>query len=174
MRATLVAVVLIVSSTPCCICRVAVGDDQDLVGFSSFVENQLDPMRVFSDAVAHRACFDGHPLASAALARASEAGKMRGGAGRACSCCGESTAGHESFFLPFLSADPAEPAYEFNYAGVHQACFANREFARRFRAAVEGFMSSGRWRSVRKLEFTGDTPRWVLPATHRLVVSRKS
>jgi hypothetical protein len=95
---------------------------QDIIAFSAFLGNELDPLWLFNDAAFHRECFNNHPLAKVAETRWQEIRERMGpGPGnRGCVVCKERVTDPDDYFaIGHLIADPSHPLYRFNYTLAH-------------------------------------------------------
>ena len=138
---------LIRGKTLCPICRLPIGEEDDIVLFPAFVDNELDPFYMFSDAAFHARCFHEHPYSEQALERLSSVENARRPDQRICLVCDQQVTDPADYIgWGFLTDDPAEPASNYNFVHLHQThvCFWGAR--RRVLAAIGELDSSGKWR----------------------------
>lgn len=148
--------------TLCPICGIVLQKGEELVSFAPFVANRRDPLFRFSDAAFHRRCFEGEPLAEAALRRSEEVARRGAPRHRPCVVCGEEISVPDDHFgVGFLTEDTTSPVFEFNYLHLHRSHFARWERAAEFRRRIEIFQASDDWEGP---TVTFDPlPSWVVP-----------
>lgn len=127
----------------CGICGEPLRAADDLVAFPSLVANRRDPLYFVNDAGFHRRCFEAHPLAGAALARAAEARSRAGPGHRQCAVCQREITGLDDYFgAGFLTDDQDLAAFKFNYVQLHRSHYTRWEQAADFESALRALTSS--------------------------------
>lgn len=111
--------IIIRGSSKCSLCGKVIEDGQDVVAFSPFVGNELDPLWIFNDRGFHRACFEAHPLAGEAQA-SFEKGLEQARFHRFCVVCKKEIMEPDDYFATgYLTADASDPLYRYNYVHAH-------------------------------------------------------
>jgi hypothetical protein len=141
---------LLTPGTICPLCSRTIDAGEEVIGFSAFVANRLDPLYLFHDAAFHRDCFDKDPRSAAVLQRYEEV-RCHGGPGnRQCVVCRQEVLDpQDAFSTSFLTDDPASPVFPYNYVFLHRSHFAQWTQAEDFRRCIEAFQSSPAWDGVR-------------------------
>jgi hypothetical protein len=130
----------------CPLCHKPMDSKNDVIMFSPFVANRRDPLYFFSDIVMHRACFDRHDLAEAALQRSHEVYKSSGPGNRRCVVCGNEITDPDDYFgAGHLADDATDPLWSFNYVQLHRSHFKQWERASEFQKLAEKMIASPRW-----------------------------
>lgn len=138
--------IVVLGRSQCGGCRRTLEAQDEVVSFSAFVANPLDPLHRFSDAAFHRACFEADALSSRALQRWREVLLRSGPGHRLCAACGGDIVDPDDYFgTGFLTDDRSSAAHEFNHLHLHRAHFNGWAKAAGFRAAIEQLMSSPSW-----------------------------
>jgi hypothetical protein len=138
--------VFIVGRTCCPLCERVIKEGEDIISFSPFVANQLDPLWIFSDGVFHADCFHREPLSHKALERYQEIRRRLGPGNRFCVVCEEEIKDPDNYFtLGYLTEDESEPLYKYNYTQVHRSCLSNWPELSRVFAEIDKFNISGKW-----------------------------
>ena len=117
--------ILIRGTTVCRICFKVIESGQAAAAFTSFVPNELDPLRFFNDRAFHTQCFNGHPLSGEVLRRLSELEDHNGPGHRFCVVCKQEIL-HDVEYLSLghLTNNPEDPAFAFNYLQFHRKCLS--------------------------------------------------
>lgn len=153
---------IILGKSLCSICRKPLMEDDEIVSFPPFAANRRDPLHRFSDAAFHRVCFAAEPLAESAIRRSEEVRAAGGPGDRRCVICGEQIKDPDDYFgTGFLTDDPSNPVFEFNYLQLHRSHFPRWDRATEFRRSVETFIASDLWEGP-QIKFD-PLPRWVIP-----------
>ncbi|MFO1009198.1 MAG: hypothetical protein U1F29_03965 [Planctomycetota bacterium] len=138
--------IVIPGKSTCAACGDVLETASGIVGFAPFVANRLDPLYRFGDAAFHRSCLERDSLGAAALRRQAEILARSGPGNRECVVCRSQISDPDEYFgCSFLTDDPTEAAFEFNYTQFHRSCFARWDRSAAFRAALERFLGSDRW-----------------------------
>ncbi|MGE5417560.1 MAG: hypothetical protein ACM3UZ_12560 [Acidobacteriota bacterium] len=136
---------LIFLGMTCTICGKPINDLEDIVAFSDFVANKIDPLYMFSDAAFHRECFEKHPLAEQALLR-DQKGNRWTPKGYFCDICGELiSTPNEYFNAGYFTDDMSDPLYPFNSLHAHRQCIKEWPETPRLLKLVVQLQRSGNW-----------------------------
>ena len=153
---------LFISGMECSLCCQPITNENELIAFGPFVANRRDPLYVFSDAVFHRACFERHSLSEKAIQRHKDVVQHGGYERLRCVVCNEIiTDPDEYFYVGFLTDDPTNPLFEFNYIQFHVSHFLSWNRAADFQRLVTEFFSSDGWKGP-QLKFD-PLPSWIIP-----------
>jgi hypothetical protein len=121
----------------------------DAVMFGPFVNNEADPLYIFSDAVVHVEAFKNHPLGQKARARFIEASDAASPANRACYVCGRLISDPDNYVgLGHLVEDVTMSLHKFNYAHFHRSCFSEWPHADDLVQQLQTLDLSERWRGA--------------------------
>lgn len=113
---------IIVDGMKCPLCGKPLEEWQQIVAFSPFVNNERDPLWVFSDGAFHAQCFLNHPLAEKAQARQKEILERLGPGNRFCVVCGREITDPDDYFtVGHLTEDENHPLYRYNYTQAHRS-----------------------------------------------------
>ena len=106
----------------CPLCGLPIEEGEQRVLFPSFVSNSADPLWRFSDGAFHAACVSRDPLGQMAVTTSAKA-LVEGAPGRRlCVVCGNRIDNPDDYLsLGYLTSDPLDPLYEFNYRQFHLA-----------------------------------------------------
>jgi hypothetical protein len=130
----------------CRLCETPMDQNDDIIMFSPFVSNKLDPLYFFSDGVFHRKCFEMHPLSEKARKYAKRAQDQGLPKNRVCVVCGQTIMDPDDyFFTGYMTSDSANPAFYFNYLQFHARHFDQWDKASEFRRAMEELTHSAQW-----------------------------
>ena len=130
----------------CSICGKVLEEGQEIVMFSPFVSNEMDPLWMFSDAAFHASCFQEHPLAKDALKRSEELMKHTGPGNHTCVVCKEEIKDFDDYFaLGHLLSDPAHPLYRYNYLRAHRSHLPQLPELSQLSKLVADLKDSGTW-----------------------------
>jgi hypothetical protein len=139
--------ILIRGTTICRICFKLIEAEQEVVTFTNFVPNELDPLHFFNDRAFHAACFHSHRLAEEAVRRASELRERNGPGHRFCEVCkNEIVHANEYFSLGHLTDDQHQPVFAYNYLQFHRSCLSAWPDLYRAYEDLLGLRRSGTWR----------------------------
>jgi hypothetical protein len=132
--------------TTCGICRAAIGEHDDFVGFPAFVYNNCDPLLPFSDGAFHPTCLGSHPLRSRALERLEEWSSHTGPGQRQCRVCGQEVLNHADHLqLPHFTENARDPLYAYNYWHFHRSCLPRWQDRDSVIRLVDELNRSGLW-----------------------------
>lgn len=139
--------IIIKGKTKCPLCGNTLEEGQELVAFSPFVSNELDPLWLFSDAAFHSDCLDHHTRSSEAIARHEEMRKKTAPGNRACVVCKAEIEDPDDYFgLGYLVSNPRNPLYQYNYTQAHKSCLPRwHEFSHVYRM-LQDLKESGQWK----------------------------
>lgn len=130
----------------CRVCGDPILSESDVVTFSRFVSNRLDPIHIFDDAILHVACFRQHPLAKTAQTRWDEYCQRTEPGNRKCDVCGKEIADPDEYVgFGHLVAAPGHPMHRFNYAKLHEACASNWSALHEAISGIEELKASADW-----------------------------
>jgi hypothetical protein len=110
---------IFISGMICPICSQPIEGTDEFVAFPPFVENEIDPLWIFSDSVLHQKCFDEHPLSTQALLRYEVTRKLRVRPKTCVVCKMDVTTPDDYFVLGHLTDDINDPLFEYNYTQFH-------------------------------------------------------
>lgn len=113
---------LVIGGMECPLCGRAIGQEQEIVAFPPFVQNEADPLWLYSDGVFHAEHFHRHPLADAARSRMREVlGHVLPESCR-CQVCEAIIADPDDYLsLGHLTADATDPLHRYNYTRLHRS-----------------------------------------------------
>src|ERR1051326_1038144 len=101
---------LFIEGTRCAVCGRPIAHDEEFLLLPPFVPDEVDPLRVFNDAVVHADCYRGHPLHGRAEERLREADASRREWPPRCGLCGRLIATpDEHFMIGHLTDCPDDP-----------------------------------------------------------------
>ena len=113
---------IVVFGTPCPLCGGSIEEGQEVVMFPPFIENEIDPLWLFNDAVFHENCFCCHSLAAQAEARYAEMKQKLQSGPKICAVCGDVISNPDDYFvIGYLTADRTHPLYQYNYTQFHRS-----------------------------------------------------
>ncbi len=139
--------ILIYGKTECPLCRKLIQRGQEVVTFSPFVSNELDPLWVFNDGAFHAGCFYEHPLAEEAQARYNEVRERHGPGNRFCVVCKREIRDPDDYFaVGHLVEDVFHPLYSYNYTQTHRSCLPKWAELPYVYELLEDLKQSGSWR----------------------------
>lgn len=91
--------------------------------FPSFVNNEADPLMIFSDSIFHKSCFNQHPLAEKALLRLKEFRDCLSPGNRVCIICHQKIQNPDEYLsFPYFTENVNHPLNQYNYAQFHRSC----------------------------------------------------
>lgn len=138
---------ILVGKTKCPLCDNILEDGQEIVSFSSFVSNELDPLWLFSDAAFHSDCFDHHPLSTEAIARHEEMRKKTAPGNRTCVVCKAEIKEPDDYFgLGYLVSNPGNPLYPYNYTHAHISCLPKWSEVSHVYRLLQDLKESSQWK----------------------------
>ena len=139
--------VLILNQTKCVVCGTPILAGQKSVSFPPFVGNELDPLYLFHDSVAHEECLRQHPLAESAISTVREMQDKTVPNNLLCVACLKPILAPDDY-LPFghLVSDDAHPLFSFNYAQFHRNCLAQWSNHGYVRDLLRSLQRSGKWK----------------------------
>lgn len=153
-----------VPGTRCPICGLQMTTDDEIVMFSPFVANRLDPVFTFSDAAFHATCFAQHPLSAQAMEWHEESKRSVQPGNRICAVCGEPILDPDDYFgTGLLTSDRANPLFEFNFVLLHRSHAGQWNRLGEFRRRVEEVQASDAWKGPKLVFGAGETDvmRWI-------------
>jgi hypothetical protein len=137
---------IILGASTCAVCNHTLHTQEDLISFPPFVPNTRDLLYVFHDAGFHKACFDAHPLADAALARLELLRLPADWDDHRCAVC-EQTINHpdDLFTLAGLASSAADPLYAYHALQLHQTCLPGWDALQQVVTLLDERQASGTW-----------------------------
>lgn len=139
--------IIIRGKTKCAGCGELLRDGDEVVSFSPFVSNQLDPLWKFSDAAFHATCFRQEPLAEKARQRHDELRNYTGPGKRRCIICGKEITNPDHYFsMGHLMEDAEHPLSRYNYVQAHRSCLPRWSERSHVVKLIEDLKKSGAWR----------------------------
>ncbi|MFL6286025.1 MAG: hypothetical protein ACJ74Q_23020 [Pyrinomonadaceae bacterium] len=149
--------ILIYGKTECLLCGKPIYEGQEIVAFSPFVSNELDPLWVFNDCAFHTECFNEHPLAEEAQARYKEVRERHGPGNRFCVVCKKEIFDPDNYFaVGHLVEDVFHPLYRYNYMQAHRSCLPKWAELSYFYELLEDLRQSGNWLGKNLDEFLAE------------------
>lgn len=138
--------VIIEGKTVCPLCGKTINEGQEVVAFSHFVPNELDPIWMFSDGAFHATCFYEHPLAEKAQARWREIIERLSPGSRFCVVCKKEIKDWQDYFtLGYLVDDASHPLYHYNYTQAHRSHLSKWAELPYVYELIEDLRQSGTW-----------------------------
>ena len=138
--------IMVYGKTKCPLCKKPIQEGQEIVAFSPFVSNELDPLWVFNDGAFHAECFYEHPLAEETLARYKEIREHHGPGNRFCVVCKREILDPDNYFaVGYLADDVFQPLYRYNYTQAHRSCLPRWAELPYFYELLEDLRQSGTW-----------------------------
>ena len=154
--------IIIRGKSKCTLCGKFLEEGQEVVAFSPFVGNELDPLWVFSDAGFHADCFHQHPLSGEAKARYENSLKRTGPHNRVCVVCKREIKDPDDYFtLGYLVSDRFHPLFPYNYTQAHCSCLPKWPECFHLYELIKDLAQSGDWR--------GNGLEQILTLLHRTV-----
>jgi hypothetical protein len=139
--------IIIRGKTKCGFCGAVIEDGQQATTFGHFVGNESDPLAIFNDGAFHLGCFRNHPLADKAQKRSEELLQRLAPGNRVCVVCNEQIMDPDDYFtLYYLTDNPSDPLYDYNYTQAHSSCLPKWAALRRVSKLVKDLHLSGSWR----------------------------
>ncbi|MHC4741189.1 MAG: hypothetical protein ACYS8Z_04730 [Planctomycetota bacterium] len=136
--------IVILGKTVCGICGRVIFEEDKCTSFSTFVNNEKDPLFFFNDAAFHTECIKKHELGSCAIKRQNELWKLADPQKRDCFICQKSIDDPDEYFsFGFL---PSEEFYEMlPFRKCHRGCLESwRELQETYEKLAE-LQESGKW-----------------------------
>lgn len=141
--------IIIRGKSKCMLCGRLLQQGQDIVSFSPFVGNELDPLWRFSDAAFHEACLREDGVAEEAQKRYEELKNRTAPGNRTCVVCKrEITEPDDYFSLGHLTDDPGHLLYHYNYVQAHRSHLPEWPELTRLLKLLETFKQGGMWRGA--------------------------
>ena len=135
--------IVIPGKTRCAICNQIIEADDEIVAFSPFIPNKLDPLWIFNDAAAHAQCFWQHPLAAEADRRWNE---LQSSYQRMCCvCCEKIDAPDDYYQIPHLTDDRDLPLWQYQYNEFHRSHLSDWNEIAEFRELLETLEEDPSW-----------------------------
>jgi len=139
--------IIISGKTKCHFCGAVIEHGQDSTSFGHFVSNELDPLGIFNDGAFHFDCFKNHPLAGKAQKRSEELLQRLAPGNRVCVVCNGQIMDPDDYFtLWYLTDNPRDPLYAYNYVQAHTSCLPKWAELRQIYKLVNDLYLSGSWR----------------------------
>jgi hypothetical protein len=139
--------IVIRGKSKCVLCGNLLRDGDEVVSFSPFVSNELDPLWKFSDAGFHVNCFHQDALSEKAQQRYEELRNHVGLGNRTCVVCKtEITDPDDYFAVGHLTDDREHPLYRYNYVQAHRSCLPQWSELSQLSGLIEDVQKSGAWR----------------------------
>jgi hypothetical protein len=139
--------IVIRGKSTCVICGKILQEGQELVCFSPFVGNELDPLWEFSDAACHEICFREDPRAKEAQSRYEELRSRTSPGNRSCVVCKQQIMDPDDYFsLAHLTDDPENGLYRFNYKQAHRSCLPRWSELSQVLDLLKALKASETWR----------------------------
>jgi hypothetical protein len=139
--------IVLLGKTNCALCGKLLEEGQEIVSFSPFVSNELDPLGPFSDTAFHSHCFHHHPLSVEATARYDEMRKRTGPGNRACVVCNAEIEDPDDYLgLGYLLSDPRNPLHRYNYTHAHVSCLPKWPELKHVYNLMQDLKQSGKWK----------------------------
>lgn len=138
---------LIRDKTKCALCSQIIRKDEEIIGFSYFIQNEADPLSLFNDGVFHALCFRQHPLASSAEARFVEHNERVSPQNRRCFICDRPIDNPDDYLATgHLSENTTDAIYRFNYAQFHRTCLSTWSELDHLCGQIKYLQLSGKWK----------------------------
>ena len=139
--------IVIGGKTKCVICGKVLEKGQELVCFSPFVWNRLDPLYKFSDAAVHETCFRDDALAEEALRRYEDLNSHIFPRNRLCLICKQEFTHPDDYFsLGHMREDPEDMLSAYNYTQAHRSCLPRWSKLSEVLDLLKGLKASETWR----------------------------
>jgi hypothetical protein len=138
---------IIIYGMKCPLCDNSLEEGDEIVAFSPFVANELDPLFIFSDGAFHAKCFRLHPLSGRAQERYEESLTQLSPNNRYCVVCKREIKTPEDYFvIGKLVEDNSDPLHHFNYTQAHRSCLTKWAELPYVYELLEDLKQSGAWR----------------------------
>jgi predicted nucleic acid-binding Zn ribbon protein len=135
---------IFIPGLPCAVCSRPVADG-DQVLFPAFTGNQADPIYTFSDAIAHRRCFEESPFKGRIESATDQLKQMQWH--RFCVVCArEITDPDEYYPLMELTDNDSNPLWRWNFTQFHRSCLPKWEHRAEVVECMRNELQSGRWK----------------------------
>jgi hypothetical protein len=139
--------IVIRGKSTCVICGKILQEGQELVCFSPFVWNELDPLWKFSDAAVHETCFREDALAEKAQKRYDELESHIFPRNRLCGVCKQEITHPDDYFsLGHLRESPEDILSAYNYTQAHRSCFPRWSELSQVLDLLKALKASETWR----------------------------
>lgn len=139
--------IVIGGKSKCLICGQTLETGQELVLFSPFVWNELDPLWKFSDAAMHETCFRSDALSQKAQERCDELWRHTPPHNYTCVVCGQAITQFDEYFsLGHLTENPADPLFAYNYTQAHRSHLPQWSELSHVLELLAALKASGTWR----------------------------
>ena len=137
---------LLLPGMKCPLCGQPINKNQKVVGFGSFISNQLDPLWIFNDRCFHANCFYHHPLAEKATTRHQEFQERLLLSPRICAICNHGITNPDDYFCIYhLMENQESPLYRYNYMQLHRSCMKTWSELPYLYKLLEDLKHSGTW-----------------------------
>jgi hypothetical protein len=140
--------IVLIGKTECVLCGGVLRDGDEVVSFSPFVSNELDPLWKFSDAAFHATCFHEDPLSEKARQRYHELRSHVGPGRRMCVVCKKEIMEPNDYFGVGYLTDDQHPLHRYNYTQAHRSCLSQWSERSQLSKLLDDFNKSGAWRGV--------------------------
>lgn len=119
--------IIVAGRTICRLCGKPLSKGEQMVAFSPFILNEVDPLFQFNDAAYHDDCFRRHPLATLCLATFDEVRDKFGPGNRCAQCQSEILHPDECFTFGCLTSNVNSSLRKYNCVQLHRACLPKWE-----------------------------------------------
>jgi hypothetical protein len=121
---------ILISGKICQVCHQIILENEEIIGFTTFVFNENDPLFQFNDQIYHLNCFNSHPLSNLATDRYQRVKESIEHKKYVCEACHETILNPDEFIgFPYFTDDSKSDLYPYNLFSFHYSCLMNSEIS---------------------------------------------